>query len=102
MLTLLCDHTATAPVLIAEVLSPSTAAIDLGDKAAEYLQLPSLAAYLVFSEDGPKAWVWIKGEQGFPPAPAVLDGQDEIIWIPALKLTLTLPLSALYGSVELK
>ena len=94
------DRTATAPVLIAEVLSPSTAAIDLGDKAAEYLQLPSLAAYLVFSEDEPNAWVWIKGEQGFPPAPAVLNGKDEIIWIPALKLTL--PLSALYASVELE
>src|SRR5580704_4917007 len=27
------DYTATAPVLLAEILSPSTAAIDLGDKA---------------------------------------------------------------------
>jgi hypothetical protein len=30
---------ATAPVLIAEVLSPSSAMLDLGDKAAEYLRL---------------------------------------------------------------
>ena len=92
------DRTATAPVLLAEVLSPSTAAIDLGDKAAEYLQLPSLAAYLVFSEDEPKAWVWIKRDQGFPPAPAVLKGQDEIIEIPSLKLSL--PLKAVYAGVE--
>src|SRR5262249_48711522 len=89
------DRTATAPVLVAEVLSPSIAPIDLGDNAAEYLQLPSLAAYVVFSEDEPKAWVWIKGEQGFPPAPAVLNAQDEI-------LKLTLLLSALYASVELE
>src|SRR5712691_6375919 len=32
------DTTATAPTLLAEVLSPSTADVDLGDKAAEYLQ----------------------------------------------------------------
>src|SRR5438067_1449824 len=44
------DFVATAPVLLVEVLSPSTSGVDLGDKAAEYLQLPSLAAYLVFSQ----------------------------------------------------
>jgi len=42
------DLTATAPVLIAEVLSPSSEQVDLGDKSTEYLQLPSLAIYLVF------------------------------------------------------
>ena len=31
--------TAKAPVFVAEVLSPSTMKIDLGDKAADYLQL---------------------------------------------------------------
>src|ERR1700681_4578186 len=41
------DFTATQPTLLAEVLSPSTANLDLGDKAAEYLRLPSLSAYLV-------------------------------------------------------
>ena len=63
------DDTATAPVLAAEVLSPSTAAIDLGDKAAEYLRLPSLAAYLVFAHDEVKAWAFMRAEHGFPPAP---------------------------------
>jgi Putative restriction endonuclease len=38
---LLKDLTATAPVLVAEVLSPSSATYDLGDKAAEYLKLTS-------------------------------------------------------------
>ena len=41
------DLKASQPVLIAEILSPSSARIDLGDKAAEYLRLPSLIAYLV-------------------------------------------------------
>jgi Uma2 family endonuclease len=48
------DYVATAPVLLAEVLSPSTAEVDLGDKAAEYLRLPSLLAYLVFAQSGHK------------------------------------------------
>ena len=45
------DLTGTAPVLIAEVLSPSSEQVDLGDKSTEYLQLPSLAIYLVFAQD---------------------------------------------------
>jgi Uma2 family endonuclease len=53
--------TAKAPVLVAEVLSPSTAKVDMGDKAAEYLQLSSLAAYLVFAQDEMKAWCYIRG-----------------------------------------
>jgi Uma2 family endonuclease len=40
------SYTAGAPVFLAEVLSPSTAEIDLGDKAAEYLRVPSLHAYM--------------------------------------------------------
>ena len=92
------DHTATAPVLIAEVLSPSTAGIDLGDKAAEYLQLPSLSAYLVFSQDEPKAWVWTRGKDGFPPTPTVIMGYDKILQVAALRITL--PLGAVYAGAE--
>src|SRR5205807_10659979 len=70
------DLTAAAPVLIAEVLSPSSERVDLGDKSAEYLRLPSLAAYLVFAQDEIKAWVWTRGPAGFPAGPAVLEGND--------------------------
>jgi Uma2 family endonuclease len=52
------DLTATAPTLIAEVLSPSSVTNDLGDKATEYLRLDSVSAYLVLSQDEPKARVW--------------------------------------------
>jgi len=45
------DVTATAPMLLVEVTSPSSKRIDLADKPAEYLRLPSLAAYLAFAED---------------------------------------------------
>jgi Uma2 family endonuclease len=91
------DYTATAPVLAAEVLSPSTAAIDLGDKAAEYLQSPSLAAYLVFAQDEVKAWIWMRGEKGFPPGPDVIVGEDKSISIAALGLDL--PLKGIYSGL---
>ena len=48
-------HLHLAPELVIEVLSPSSERIDLGDKAAEYLRLPSLRAYLVFAQDELKA-----------------------------------------------
>jgi Uma2 family endonuclease len=84
------DLTATAPVLIAEVLSPSSERVDLGDKSAEYLRLPSLAAYLVLAQDQIKAWLWTRGPSGFPAGPEVLDGRDAVIRIETLGVNLTL------------
>ncbi len=51
-----CFHDArrdvlTNPVLIAEVLSPSTEAYDRGDKFALYRQLPSLRHYLLVAQE---------------------------------------------------
>ena len=82
------DLTAKAPVLIAEVLSPSSERIDLGDKAAEYLRLPSLRAYLVFAQDEFKAWVWARGKQGFAPGALVLEGAEAVVHIEALGIDL--------------
>jgi Uma2 family endonuclease len=91
------DYTAISPVLLAEVLSPSTAEIDLGDKAAEYLKLPSLAAYLVFSQDEPKAWAWLRGTQGFASGPRIVAGLDQGIRVEAMALDL--PLSGVYAGL---
>ena len=92
------DFMATAPALLVEVLSPNTATYDLGDKAAEYLRLPNLSAYLVFAQDHAKAWVRIRGEAGFPPAPDVVEGLDQTVRIPALNITL--PLADVYANLE--
>jgi Uma2 family endonuclease len=91
------DFTATSPALLAEVLSPSTAEIDLGDKAAEYLQLPSLSAYLVMAQTEPKAWVWVRGDGGFSPKPTIAAGLDKVIHVASLQLAL--PLGAIYAGV---
>jgi hypothetical protein len=60
----------------------------LGDKAVEYLRLPSLSAYVVFAQDDCKAWVWVRGEAGFPSDPGVIAGDDETIRIPDLGIVL--------------
>jgi Uma2 family endonuclease len=87
------DLTATAPTLIAEVLSPSSIKDDLGGKAAEYQQLPSLSAYLVLAQDEPKAWIWTRGATGFSD-PTVIVGRDARIQIPAHAIDL--PLSEIF------
>jgi len=84
------DLTATTPILIAEVISPSSVADDLGDKAAQYLRSADLLAYLVLAQDEPKAWVWVRGNAGFPAGPEVIAGKDGVIRIPSLDIELQL------------
>jgi Uma2 family endonuclease len=88
-------RTAPEPVFIAEVLSPSTATADLGDKVGEYLSLPSLAAYLVLSQDEAKAWLWLRGGDGFTPGPEVIAGAEASITISPLGLEL--PMAEIYA-----
>ena len=92
------DLTATAPALVIEVLSPSSERIDLGDKAAEYLRLPSLRAYLVFAQDEPKAWVWSGEPTRLPPGPTVISGHDKTVHIKELQIVL--PLGAVYAGTD--
>jgi Uma2 family endonuclease len=92
------DLTATAPTLIAEVVSPSSAKDDLGAKAEEYIRLPSLSAYLVLAQDGPKVRVWLRGTGGFSPEPKVIEGHDAVIEIASLGIDL--PLAEIYAGVD--
>jgi Uma2 family endonuclease len=88
------DLAATAPILIAEVISPSSATDDLGDKAAQYLKMTSLSTYLVLAQDEPKVWVWVRGSTGFPAGPEVI-AADGSIRIPSLSIDLAL--AEIYG-----
>jgi len=49
------------PLLVVEVLSPSTAAYDRGDKFASYRQLPSLREYLLVDLKGRRFDLYRKG-----------------------------------------
>jgi Uma2 family endonuclease len=43
-----------APLLLIEVLSPSTERLDRGEKKLNYLQIPSLQEYVLVAQDKPK------------------------------------------------
>jgi len=93
------SYTAIAPLFLAEVLSPSSVETDLGDKAAEYLRIPSLLAYAVFSQDEPKAWVWERENGHFTPGPRVISGNEGILCIAELKLDL--PVADIYAGIKI-
>jgi len=94
------DLTATAPALIAEVISPSSAKDDLGAKADEYVGLASLSAYLALAQEEAKARVWVRGARGFSPEPKVIEGPDAVIEIASLGIDL--PLAEIYAGLELR
>lgn len=52
------------PVLVVEVLSPSTEAFDRGDKFAHYRRLPSLREYLLVDVDRLRCDLYRKGGDG--------------------------------------
>ena len=93
------SHTTATPVLLVEVLSPSTAEIDFGDKAAEYLELPSLLAYIVLSQHEPKAWMWSRTSTSgvFASGPKVISGVEVFIAIGGVQLEL--PMADVYRGV---
>jgi Uma2 family endonuclease len=92
------DLTATAPTLIAEVISPSSAKDDLGAKADEYVRLPSLSAYLALAQDEPKVQAWVRGAGGFSAEQKVIEGHDTLIEVASLGIEL--PLAEIYAGVE--
>jgi Uma2 family endonuclease len=81
------------------VLSPSSVETDLGDKASEYLRIPSLLAYAVFSQDEPKAWVWERATEQFTAGPQVISGNEAVVRIAELKLDL--PMVEIYAGIKI-
>ena len=91
------DRRTEEAVLLVEILSPSSANDDFGDKQREYLALSSLQAYLIVAQDKVCAWLWLRGEDGFPEKPEVIEDLDATLAIAALDITLTL--RAIYRGV---
>ena len=52
------------PVVVVEVLSPSTRAVDVGAKLADYFRLPSVRHYLILRTDSRTAIHHARGEDG--------------------------------------
>lgn len=87
------------PLVIVEVLSPSTAYADHVVKRDEYLALPSLQAYVVAEANAPKLTLWARGADGeFPLAPVEVEGMDATL--PLEGLGVALPLAELYRGIS--
>ena len=83
------DLAADAPILLAEILSPSSLALDFGEKAMEYTAIPSLRHYLVISQDEPRLWIWNRGPEGFG-SPEMIAGREAEVPLAAFGFTLAL------------
>lgn len=91
------DSLATSkPVVVVEVLSPSTTDEDLDVKPDEYLQLASLDAYIVASQDEPACMVWVRGADGVFANPSEVRGLDSTIVVRGRGFALALPLAKIY------
>jgi Uma2 family endonuclease len=87
-----------APILIAEVLSPSTAGTDFTAKLQEYTAIASVQTYLICSQDEPRAWVWSRQADGtWPTLPTELVGRDGAIPLGGLGIDLTM--SAIFRGI---
>jgi len=80
------------PLVIIEVLSPSTASYDRGGKFAHYRKIESLQAYILIDQDwvGVEHYARQEGQWGF----TTREKLDEVLHIPALSVDL--PLREIY------
>ena len=93
------SQTTEVPVVLVEVLSPSSVGTDMTVKLAEYTSLASLEAYIVFSQDAPLCWVWQRAGEArdFPLKPFEVRGSDSVIEI--LGLGVALPSAEIYRGI---
>ena len=85
--------------VVFEVLSPSTRTVDLGDKPADYLSVPTVTDYVVVDPRRP----WVQHRRRADAAPGrwavdTLEDAGEVLKIEAPALSL--PLSAVYARVN--
>lgn len=89
-------YTETRPVLVVEILSPSTAATDRREKRVAYQTIPSLVDYLIVSQDETNVERFTRGEDGW--THATFDAGETI---ELASVGLTLAMDDLYAGVPL-
>lgn len=92
---MLPDGYASDPVLVAEVLSPSTMSADRGRKTDFYRSIESLQAFLIVYQDEPRVEVWRRQEGSLWLKQAL--GLDGAIDLP--EIGGTLPVSAVFSGI---
>jgi len=88
------------PILLVEVLSPSSEERDLTVKPAEYLAIDSLDTYIVASQDAVLCYVWQRQPDGtFPQVARKYEGRDQVIQVPGLGIAI--PMSEVYRGIDI-
>lgn len=82
-------HTITNPLVVVEVLSPSTESKDRGEKFIRYQQIETLRSYPLVSQIEPRVELFERGENGHWDY-AMVVGLDSMIAVPSLGVTLAL------------
>lgn len=85
-----------SPLLIAEVLSPSSLAEDFGPKASDYLSIRSLQHHLILAQNDTALWLWTRRSGGFK---GLVLHRDPIPQITLAAMGLALNLSTLYSGI---
>jgi Uma2 family endonuclease len=80
------EHTVINPVVLVEVLSPSTAAYDRGEKLEHYKLIPSLRACVLVAPDRRELEIWHRDGDG--PWSRALVGPGQRAELPAILATL--------------
>lgn len=84
------------PVVVVEVLSPSTRRVDMTEKQEAYFTVPSLLVYLLVEQDFASVTLYRRTPSGF--VAEVLSGLDAIVPLP--EISMDLPLADVYERVR--
>jgi len=85
------DYYETAPVLVVEVLSPSTEARDRMEKRLTYQRLPSLKEYVLMSQEAMRIEVFRRTEEGWE---VELFNEHDVLRLESVGLTV--PVTEIY------
>ena len=89
---------ASNPVLLVEVLSPSSYGRDFVEKLKDYSAIPSLLHYLIISHEGPRVWLWTcEAGSGWGKTSEIAGRDSEIV---LSRLDVTISMSELYAGIE--
>ena len=94
------SHATSEPVLIVEVMSPSSLYNDLNTKPPLYFKLATLETYIVASQDAPYLWVWQRArdaERAFPTLPEEIHDLAQSIEL--VHLGIALPVADFYRGI---
>jgi len=92
------DLSTTKPVVVVEVLSPTTQELDLNTKPREYMSLASLEAYIVASQDAQQCWIWARDHgRKFAELPDERSGPRAAVEV--LALGVSIPLAEVYRGI---